>query len=153
MKKEATRVEMDLKKIFLTPPNTRREKITLLVMMVVLFRHTALNFFAIHPVFLRKFALSDGKIPCHSAYLEILNRLLHYQVEVGYDGEQAVELAREGGFDLVLLDLMMPKIDGLQACMRIREFSNVPIIMLTCHVGNSLLCFAAPWVGQSLEPV
>lgn len=37
MKKEATRVEMDLKKIFLTPPNTRREKITLLVMMVVLF--------------------------------------------------------------------------------------------------------------------
>ena len=51
-----------------------------------------------------------------------------YQVEVGYDGEQAVELAREGGFDLILLDLMMPKIDGLQACMRIREFSNVPVI-------------------------
>ena len=54
-----------------------------------------------------------------------------YQVEVGYDGEQAVELAREGRFDLIILDLMMPKIDGLQACMRIREFSNVPIIMLT----------------------
>ncbi len=54
-----------------------------------------------------------------------------YQVETGCDGEQAVELAREGGFDLILLDLMMPKIDGLQACMRIREFSNVPIIMLT----------------------
>lgn len=54
-----------------------------------------------------------------------------YQVEVGFDGEQAVELAREGSFDLILLDLMMPKIDGLQACMRIREFSNVPIIMLT----------------------
>ena len=54
-----------------------------------------------------------------------------YQVEVGYDGEQAVELARDGRFDLILLDLMMPKIDGLQACMRIREFSNVPVIMLT----------------------
>ena len=54
-----------------------------------------------------------------------------YQVEVGYDGEQAVELAREGRFDLILLDVMMPKIDGLQACMRIREFSNVPVIMLT----------------------
>ena len=54
-----------------------------------------------------------------------------YQVEVGYDGEQAVELAREGSFDLILLDVMMPKIDGLQACMRIREFSNVPVIMLT----------------------
>lgn len=56
-----------------------------------------------------------------------------YQVETGFDGEQAVELAREGGFDLIILDLMMPKIDGLQACMRIREFSNVPIIMLTAR--------------------
>ncbi len=56
-----------------------------------------------------------------------------YQVEVGYDGEQAVELARSGGFDLIILDLMMPKIDGLQACMRIREFSNVPVIMLTAR--------------------
>ncbi len=54
-----------------------------------------------------------------------------YQVEVGYDGQQAVDLARGGAFDLILLDLMMPKIDGLQACMRIREFSNVPIIILT----------------------
>ena len=56
-----------------------------------------------------------------------------YQVDVGYDGEQAVEMAREGAYDLILLDLMMPKIDGLQACMRIREFSNVPIIMLTAR--------------------
>ena len=56
-----------------------------------------------------------------------------YQVETGYDGEEAVALAREGNFDLIILDLMMPKIDGLQACMRIREFSNVPIIMLTAR--------------------
>ena len=42
-----------------------------------------------------------------------------YQVEVGYDGQSAVDLARGGGFDLILLDLMMPKIDGLQACMRL----------------------------------
>ena len=54
-----------------------------------------------------------------------------YQVQDAYDGEEAVELAREGGFDLIILDVMMPKIDGLQACMPIREFSNVPIIMLT----------------------
>ena len=54
-----------------------------------------------------------------------------YQVEVGYDGQAAVDLARSGSFDLIILDLMMPKIDGLQACMRIREFSNVPIIILT----------------------
>ena len=56
-----------------------------------------------------------------------------YQVQVGYDGQEAVDLAREGSFDLVILDLMMPKIDGLQACMRIREFSNVPVIMLTAR--------------------
>ena len=56
-----------------------------------------------------------------------------YQVEAGCDGEEAVELARSGSFDLIILDLMMPKIDGLQACMRIREFSNVPIIMLTAR--------------------
>ena len=60
-----------------------------------------------------------------------------YQVETGYDGEQAVELAREGSFDLIILDLMMPKIDGLQACMRIREFSDVPIIMLTAKGEDS----------------
>ena len=56
-----------------------------------------------------------------------------YQVETAYDGASAVELARGGAFDLSILDLMMPKIDGLQACMRIREFSNVPIIMLTAR--------------------
>ena len=54
-----------------------------------------------------------------------------YQVEVGYDGQAAVDMARGGGFDLIILDLMMPKLDGIQACMRIREFSNVPIIILT----------------------
>ena len=56
-----------------------------------------------------------------------------YQVECAYDGAAAVELAREGQFDLIILDLMMPEIDGLEACMRIREFSNVPIIMLTAR--------------------
>ena len=56
-----------------------------------------------------------------------------YEVETGFDGEQAVTLAKTGRFDLIILDLMMPKIDGLQACMRIREFSNVPIIMLTAR--------------------
>ena len=54
-----------------------------------------------------------------------------YQVECAYDGAAAVELARDGRFDLIVLDVMMPEVDGLEACMRIREFSNVPIIMLT----------------------
>jgi len=56
-----------------------------------------------------------------------------YQVETAFDGKTAVDLVREGAFDLVILDLMMPEIDGLEACMRIREFSNVPVIMLTAR--------------------
>lgn len=56
-----------------------------------------------------------------------------YDVDVGYDGAQAVEMARNNDYDLIILDLMMPKIDGLQACVKIREFSNVPIIMLTAR--------------------
>ena len=56
-----------------------------------------------------------------------------YQVECAYDGASAVELTRTGSFDLIILDLMMPEIDGLEACVRIREFSSVPIIMLTAR--------------------
>ena len=54
-----------------------------------------------------------------------------YEVAAAYDGEEAVELAKTGDFDLIILDIMMPKLTGLEACMQIREFSNVPIIMLT----------------------
>ena len=60
-----------------------------------------------------------------------------YAVETGSDGEEAVDKARTGQFDLIILDLMMPKIDGLQACMKIREFSNVPVIMLTAKGEDS----------------
>ena len=56
-----------------------------------------------------------------------------YQVETAYDGLKAVELAKNGGFDLIILDLMMPELDGLEACLRIREFSNVPVIILTAR--------------------
>ena len=53
------------------------------------------------------------------------------EVDTAYDGEEAVEKAREGSYDIILLDLMLPKLDGMQACQQIREFSDVPIIMLT----------------------
>ena len=56
-----------------------------------------------------------------------------YQVETAFDGASAIELAKSGGFDLIILDLMMPEVDGLTACMRRREFSAVPIIMLTAR--------------------
>ena len=60
-----------------------------------------------------------------------------YQVECAYDGAAAVELARNNKFDLLILDVMMPEVDGLEACMRIREFSNVPVIMLTAKSEDS----------------
>lgn len=54
-----------------------------------------------------------------------------YQVDAAYDGRTAVDLAHSGNYDLLILDVMMPEIDGLEACMRIRKFSDIPIIMLT----------------------
>ena len=56
-----------------------------------------------------------------------------YTVDTAFDGATAIELARTGNYDLIILDLMMPEVDGLNACLRIREFSNVPIIMLTAR--------------------
>ena len=56
-----------------------------------------------------------------------------YEVDACYDGQSAVEMASAVDYDLILLDLMMPKLDGLSACMKIREFSTVPIIMLTAR--------------------
>ncbi len=53
------------------------------------------------------------------------------KIDVAYDGEEALRLAREKEYSLILLDVMLPKIDGLMACQMIREFSNVPIIMVT----------------------
>ncbi len=53
------------------------------------------------------------------------------EVDTAGDGEEAVEKAREGNYDIILLDLMLPKLDGLSACQQIREFSDVPIVMLT----------------------
>ena len=54
-----------------------------------------------------------------------------YEVMTGCDGVEAVELAMSQRPDLIVLDVMMPRMDGLQACSKIREFSNVPIILLT----------------------
>ncbi|TCK98411.1 DNA-binding response OmpR family regulator [Natranaerovirga hydrolytica] len=53
------------------------------------------------------------------------------EVEVAYDGEEAIEKTKEMTFDLIVLDLMLPKMDGLEVCQQVREFSQVPIIMLT----------------------
>ncbi|MEE3481039.1 MAG: response regulator transcription factor [Lachnospiraceae bacterium] len=54
-----------------------------------------------------------------------------FEVACAYDGEEALKMAQESSFDMVLLDVMLPKMDGFEVCQHIREFSNVPIIMLT----------------------
>lgn len=56
-----------------------------------------------------------------------------YQVVTGANGREAIELAHDPEVRLIVLDVMMPEIDGLEACRRIREFSDVPIIMLTAR--------------------
>lgn len=53
------------------------------------------------------------------------------EVDCAYDGEEALELAKNNTYDMVLLDVMLPKMTGFEVCQQIREFSNVPIVMLT----------------------
>lgn len=53
------------------------------------------------------------------------------QVDCAYDGEEALEYARNNQYDIILLDVMLPKLTGFEVCQQIREFSSVPIIMLT----------------------
>ena len=53
------------------------------------------------------------------------------EVDCAYDGEEALEYANNNEYDIILLDVMLPKLTGFEVCQQIREFSNVPIIMLT----------------------
>ena len=59
-----------------------------------------------------------------------------YEVVTGSNGAEAVALAADPTVDLVVLDVMMPEMDGLEACMKIRDFSDVPIIMLTAKADD-----------------
>ena len=53
------------------------------------------------------------------------------EVSSAYDGEEALNLIKENDYDLIVLDVMLPKMDGLEVCQQTREFSQVPIIMVT----------------------
>ena len=59
-----------------------------------------------------------------------------HEVDCAYDGEEALAKARETEYDIVLLDVMLPKMDGFEVCQAIREFSEMPIIMLTAKGGD-----------------
>lgn len=56
-----------------------------------------------------------------------------YEVDSAYDGTAAMDMARKGDYDLIILDWMMPGLSGSEVCMKIREFSDVPVIMLTAR--------------------
>ena len=56
-----------------------------------------------------------------------------YEVDCAYDGEEAVNMIREKQFDMILLDVMLPKLSGFEVLQQVREFSDVPIIMLTAR--------------------
>ena len=58
------------------------------------------------------------------------------QVDCAYDGEEAIEAARRTEYDMILLDVMLPKHDGFEVCQAIREFSECPVIMLTAKAGD-----------------
>ena len=59
-----------------------------------------------------------------------------YEVDCAYDGIEALEMARNKEYDVILLDLMLPGLDGLTVCQQVRSFSDVPIIMLTAKGGD-----------------
>ena len=59
------------------------------------------------------------------------------EVDCAYDGEEAINMAKQKEYDIVLLDVMLPKYDGYEVCQAIREFSEMPIIMLTAK-GNDM---------------
>ena len=53
------------------------------------------------------------------------------EVDCAYDGEEALQKAKDNEYDIILLDVMLPKLTGFEVCQQIREFSNVPVVMLT----------------------
>ena len=62
------------------------------------------------------------------------------EVDCAYDGEEALELAKKTEYDIVLLDVMLPKLSGFEVCQMIREFSNMPIIIM-----GEFVCFIFIW--------
>ena len=75
------------------------------------------------------------------------------EVDCAYDGEEALNKAKENQYDMILLDIMLPKMTGLEVCQQIREFSDVPVASKALGVRNSftLMMFDASVVFPSTE--
>ena len=81
-----------------------------------------------------------------------------YEVECAYDGAAALDLAREGRFDLIILDVMIPEMDGIEMCRQIRKFSNIPVIFLSAKSADldkilGLGCGADDYVTKPFSPL
>ena len=77
----------------------------------------------------RVLVVDDEKLIVKGSRFSLLQDGL--EVDCAYDGEEALEMAKATEYDLILLDVMLPKMDGFEVCQQVREFSDVPIIMLT----------------------
>ena len=74
------------------------------------------------------------------------------EVTCAYDGEEALRLAQENKFDMILLDIMLPKMDGFEVCQAIREFSNMPIVMLTAKGDDMDKILGLEYAGRHQRP-
>ena len=104
-----------------------------------------------------KLLLVEDEKRMAQALCEIL-RQENYQVDHFGDGCEGFLAAESGVYDLIILDVMMPELDGQEACLRIREFSNVPIIMLTARSEDAdklmgFECGADDYVTKPFNPV
>ena len=77
----------------------------------------------------RVLVVDDEKLIVKGIRFSLLQDSL--EVDCAYDGEEALNMAKENDYDLILLDVMLPKMDGFEVCQQIREYSDMPIIMLT----------------------
>ena len=72
------------------------------------------------------------------------------EVDCAYDGEEALKMATENAYDMILLDIMLPKMDGFEVCQHIREFSNMPIVMLTAKGGYCMTIFCTTGMRRTI---
>lgn len=77
----------------------------------------------------RVLVVDDEKLIVKGIRLSLLQDDM--EVDAAYDGEEALEKIHANVYDMIILDVMLPKMDGIQVCQQVREFSNVPILMLT----------------------
>lgn len=75
-----------------------------------------------------------------------------YEVEEAADGMSAIEMCRQEKFDLIVLDVMMPELDGFSACREIRKFSQIPVLMLWRAERNMTASMALSWAWMTMSP-